>query len=154
MKKFFLLSLLILLSGCGPFTNIFYPSAEINIPNTPREYKAGYDAVWRAAIDSLDELGFVIEQMKKEDGYISTDKQVSKDAAFGRNPSAFARVREERVKVSLRISWDDGSVRLTVTPYIEQRIQDSMTPKLRYWIKAESNGALEEAIKRKIASKL
>lgn len=36
------------------------------------EIKADYDTMWRVVVDSIDELGYVSSQMKKEDGYIET----------------------------------------------------------------------------------
>ncbi|MBI5644103.1 MAG: hypothetical protein HY954_11595 [Deltaproteobacteria bacterium] len=36
------------------------------------EVKTDYDTMWRVIVDSIDELGYVSAQMKKEDGYIET----------------------------------------------------------------------------------
>jgi len=39
---------------------------------TAFDIKTDYDTMWRVVVDSIDELGYVSAQMKKEDGYIET----------------------------------------------------------------------------------
>lgn len=108
-----------------------------HIPNEPRTYQAQYDRVWDAALDTVDEMGFVVAVMNKDDGYISTEMKESVDS---------------RKKVSLRLTrLSEDSVRVSVKSYKENLVTDV---DFQYWTEVESEGFLEDEIKRNIASKL
>jgi hypothetical protein len=93
IKELFLIAALLLFTGC--FIN--WPDPP---PPPPRVFYADYDRVWGAAIDTLDELGFVIVQMRKSDGYISTDKRERDN---------------KRVKLSLRFFKDGEGIYVKIT---------------------------------------
>lgn len=145
-------------AGCESLSvtrSILFPSYEDkNIPNNPQIFHGSFDTVWNAALDSLDELGFVIAQMKKEDGYITTQEKEVPEKIYARGNEEFSTVIKERVKVSIRLSQSDDSVKVTVNSYVERLLKDNMTPKMKYWAERTSNGLLESRIKNKIAAKL
>ncbi|MBI4950020.1 MAG: hypothetical protein HY955_07750 [Deltaproteobacteria bacterium] len=53
----------------GPRYQIGYFARQTNY----FEVKTSYDRMWRVVRDSIDELGYVLAQMNKEDGYMSTN---------------------------------------------------------------------------------
>jgi hypothetical protein len=65
-KALLLITILFGLSGCS-FTDY-----ELYGPDV---FYDDYSKVWAAAIDTLDEAGYVIVQMRRSDGYISTDRR-------------------------------------------------------------------------------
>lgn len=105
------------------------------------EVAAGYNSVWSAALDTLDEYGYVVRQMSKEDGYISTDK---KD------------VGDSRDKIAIRFFRKDDRVTVKVTPYFERRERFVHVDKSfdYYWRETSSTGVLEQKIINGILSKV
>lgn len=66
---------------------------------TAFDIKTDYDTMWRVVVDSIDELGYVSSQMKKEDGYIET--YIKNDG-------------DTRSKLSARISRHDEYIGVVV----------------------------------------
>jgi hypothetical protein len=99
-------------------------------------FRADYGRVWNATLDTLDELGYVILQMNKYDGYITTGMKEE---------------TRSRDKVGIRLSRDGGSVRVMVNVYSEELVKTSDSP---YWRKTSSEGRREKKIRDKMASKL
>lgn len=118
---------------------ISFDRIELNKRLGPQSYMADYNSVWQAALDSLDELGFVIAAMSKEDGYITTQMK-------GRD-----RVRD---KVSINITGAEGSVNVKVSLYSEYFRQTGVKAWDGYWVETTSDGYMEVEIKELIASKL
>jgi hypothetical protein len=137
--------LLALLAGCGFLSNSFDRSsyAPSPIPNEPRTYIAEYGKVWNSALDTLDYLGYVIAQMDKADGYITTGKQ-----DIGSN----------RTKVSLRIVGAGPEVTVVkVNIYLEVKSTYTHpdTGATSYsWRNVETDGHNEMIIKDIIAEKI
>lgn len=88
------------------------------------------------ALDTVDEIGYVVAYTSKADGYISTE------------------VRENfryRDKFSLRVEkLEDGSISVSVTTY-SQFLSD---PKNSYREDTSSSGYFEDDIKNRIGAKL
>lgn len=100
-------------------------------------FQADYDRVWNAALDALDESGYVIMQMDKYGGYISTGMKVE---------------TRSRDKVNLRLKREQGSVIVKIKLYGQKLIETSDTP---YWEETRSGGVFEmKMIRDKMASKL
>ena len=70
-------------------------------------FRADYNRVWNAALDALDDSGYVIMQADKLDGYISTGR---KENIHSRN------------KISLRLTRERGGVMVRVNQYFEKLI--------------------------------
>lgn len=123
LKVVSVLMLLLLLTGCSSLFGT-RSSREV-IPNEPRTYVAEYGRVWNSALDTLDELGYVIAQMDKTDGYITTELSDS---------------GSDRSKVSLRIVGKGNEVTVNVNLYstsiysgsgrFEKLIKDTIAEKL------------------------
>lgn len=132
------------------------------IPVEPRSYSTDYDKVWNAAIDTLDELGYIPLQMQKDDGFITTERRVFSSAVYGIKKSAtsfqeaFAKsasgslpgIEVERIKITIRIAKQDGLAVVRVNPYIEH--QSGTAP----WKHMESNGHFEKMVQDRLAVKL
>jgi hypothetical protein len=99
-------------------------------------FPADYNKVWNAALDTLDESGFVIMQMDKLDGYISTER---KEGIAYRN------------KISLRLTRERGGVMVRVNVYSEE-LRGSGEGE--YWREIASGGARASMIRDDMASKL
>ena len=99
-------------------------------------FRADYGKVWNAALDTLDESGFVIMQMDKLDGYISTER---KEGVAYRN------------KISLRLTRERGGVMVRVNVYSEE-LRGSGEGE--YWREIASGGARASMIRDDMASKL
>lgn len=84
-------------------------------------FRDDYDRVWDAALDTLDEHGFVIKHMRKKDGYITTEMR-KQDVYF-------------RIKISVRLARVDDAVRVTVNDYSESaQVYDEVNHRpLRFW---------------------
>lgn len=135
-----------LFAGCVPQSTV--------IPNDPQNYKADYNRLWTAAVDSIDELGFTAAQMNKDDGYITTSKQEA-DRVYGQMSGvemALLMIPRERVKITIRLTEDEGSIRVKVTSHIERFNSQSILP--NKWSPVESNGTLEKSIYDSIGAKL
>lgn len=105
-------------------------------------FEADYDRVWAAALDVLDQRGFVIAQMAKEDGYITTDiKQMGGWL---------------RGKLSLRLVREDGLVRVTVNSYTEElESRDGLKDDIiYYWDESGRYRYLEDKVLKEIDSRL
>jgi uncharacterized lipoprotein len=105
---------------------------------TPDYYKTDYDRVWNAAVDTLDELGFVILHMKKDEGYVSTDKRELYD------------VRE---KVSIRISRMDKLFRVTINSSRDILVHLDSSNRSE-WIKGPRNTSIHMQIKERMFEKI
>jgi hypothetical protein len=136
---------------CGIVTNILilltfttlagciYLSEPEFISDTPEYYRTDYNTVWRAAVDTLGELGFVIVQMNKSEGYISTDRMEK---------------NERRVKVSLRFSVSSKFVKVRIISSSEM-LHISETTNDAKWLDHPTYGhVIQDKIKRKMKSKL
>jgi hypothetical protein len=137
-KKLFLAVILMLIGGAGCNLVLGIPDY---IPNEPQYYRADFDRVWNAAIYTLDDLGYVIIQMRKEDGYISTD---IKDHGRWRN------------KIRIRLSSENNLVKVTINGYYEDLKETTRSDGtiLNYWVERKGTGSLEQMIKDEIASRL
>jgi hypothetical protein len=141
--------LLLLLNGCSPNNFVFDIlgmsediTPQSSIPNEPRIYRAEYDRVWSSALDTLDERGYVIAQMDKADGYITTERKKG---------------NWYRSKISFRIVVVGTDVTVKVITYSERKKKDinySTHETSYYWVEDESDGHFEKDIKDKIAEKL
>jgi len=123
------------LTGCVLVDFIFPPYPPPGAGD-PRVFTAPYDRVWNAAIDALDKRGYVIRQMSKEDGYITTDKN---------------EYRYSRTKVSIRLIRVNGTVRVEIRDYREELNYDANPP---YWGRGIPSWRLRKGILDDIESKL
>ncbi|MBI5491994.1 MAG: outer membrane protein assembly factor BamC [Deltaproteobacteria bacterium] len=105
-------------------------------------FHADYDRVWDAVVDTLDERGFVIKHMRKEEGYITTE--VKKD------DSNF------RIKVSARLVRTNDGVRVSVSEYSQssQVYGKSNGRFLTYWQEEAPSGEYRKGILDDIESRL
>jgi hypothetical protein len=99
-------------------------------------FRTDYDKVWNAALDTLDESGYVIMQMDKLDGYISTGKKEGTSS---------------RSKVSMRLTRERGGVMVRVNVYSEE-LRGSGEES--YWREIASGGGRASMIRDKMALKL
>lgn len=136
-KLFFVISG-IALTGCiGTDYLRFYTSHR---PEMAWYHHVGYDTVWNAAVDTLDENGFVIVQSDRTRGYISTDKRE-------RN--------ERRIKVSIKIFAEESAILVKIKATGETLSKPDKPDKgWPYWVKAADDEILALEILDKIASKL
>lgn len=103
----------------------------------PRYYKnVDFDSVWNAAIDTIDSMGYVIAIMKKEEGYIATQMQVSSHS---------------RNRVSIRLYREKNAVKVDVSTYGEEKRGDKENP---YWVETGTSGYSEQWILNKIEKRL
>ncbi len=124
----------------------FFPLPEYIISLDSPEYlgtalfHADYDSVWEAAIDTLDEKGFVIKQMKKDEGYLLTD--FKKDVKY-------------REKISVRLKKEDADIRVTIREYAESLVNIAERDKdISYWKEEPASGHYRKMILDEIAAKL
>jgi len=102
----------------------------------PRIFHADYNRVWNAAIDTLVKHRFIIRQMSKEDGFITTDKRES---------------IYSRTWVSIRLTRMDGAVKVAVSDYHEELDRTANPP---YWHNGLSSWRLRKGILDSIESRL
>ena len=103
----------------------------------PRYYKnVDFDSVWNAVIDTLDENGYVIAIMRKEEGYIATQMQSSSHS---------------RNKVSIRLYKENNAVKVKVSIYGEEKRGDEKNP---YWVETGTGGYSEQGILDEIEKRL
>lgn len=90
------------------------------------EIKTDYNTMWQVVINSIDDLGYVIAQMRKEEGYIATQL---KD------------MRTYRSKLSVWISKKGDYIEVTVKAKSEQ-LEENKSDKrdIPYW--RETSGSL------------
>jgi hypothetical protein len=113
------------LAGCfsGPRTSTTF---------LPDYYKTDYDRVWNSAIDTLDELGFVILNMRKAEGYLSTDWRERKGV---------------RYKVAMRFSISGELVRVKITSSKGLLIFDKIDNRYE-WVDGTNIGMMDDEIKK------
>lgn len=155
MKRLISICLILLLAACATTPQV--------TPVIPKSYSnVDYNKIWAAAIDTLDESGFTIAQMSKEDGYISTNmldttgREGISNASYGQQ-HGFTAVLKERSKISVRIAKESNiTVKVTATleHYMSSGIGALRPDELSNWKTVESNGLLEKKIQDKIAAKL
>ena len=101
---------------------------KLKVPDTLSGYKEeAFDRVWNAAMDTLDELGFVIAFASKEDGYISTDRkeEVLQEEDY-RRATAF------RIKAGIRLNRKGDILEVKVVLH-KQYLKYSDIPGLVHW---------------------
>lgn len=154
MKKLFFIFILFLIVGCMATLPI--------IPIAPQTYNADYEKLWNAAIDSVDELGFIPVQMQKNDGFITTERITYNAATYGIIKSATSMTEAfavsasgalpgqqiERVRITVRLSKQNEQTVVKVNTHIEH--QSGSSP----WVQVDSNGQLEKKIQDKIADRI
>ena len=108
----------------------------------PALYKnAGFDSVWSATLNSLEELGYVIEEISKEDGRITTKMRTQKN--------------KDKDKVSIRVFRVNDSAAVEVTSSFRLHFHEvNKETGFGYWYKKDADGYLEQQIKETIASRL
>jgi hypothetical protein len=133
IRKLLLIAVLLLFTGC------LTPQYSKPI-KPPKTFYADYGRVWAAAVDTLDEMGFVIAQMRKSDGYISTDKR-ERDG--------------ERIKVSLRFFKDGEGIYVKITESQELLVGDDKNVySKRRWIFMDNIRLATKEIRRRMYWKL
>jgi hypothetical protein len=126
----------------GYVSDRYFPSRDYFIDMQSAEYlssfsfRSEYYRVWIAALTTLDEFGYVITQMSKADGYITTGMKED------------TRTRE---KLSMRLTRGDGFVNVKVNVFNEELVRTIDPP---YWRERQSSGALEKMIRDRMALKL
>lgn len=145
--------LVLLLAGCVTTPQV--------ITITPVIYQINFDRLWRATVDTLDELGFSISHADKNDGYITTEKRNTSrleglaNATYGQQRMSTALtggVDEERTKVSVRITKVESGFEVKIKTFIEHHeVNSGIDPR---WVEVETNGKLEAKLQQKIAEKI
>lgn len=123
--------------------NIVWPDdAVIMARLEPALYKnAGFDSVWNATLNSLEALDYVIEEMSKEEGYITTKMRTQKN--------------KDKDKVSIRVSRvNDSAAVADISSFILRFHEVNKETGFGYWQKKDADGYLEQQIKETIASRL
>lgn len=108
--------------------------------SAPRHYKnVDFDSVWDAAIDTLNEQGYVIAIMRKEEGYIAT--QMKNSLWYWRN------------KLGIRLYRENDAVKVRVVIYAEKLsgYDDKKNP---YWIETGTIGIPGQRILDEIGERL
>jgi hypothetical protein len=134
IRKLLLIAVLLLFTGC------YLPEYHKPV-NPPKVFYADYGRVWDAAVDTLDEMGFVIVQMRKSNGYISTDKRERDN---------------RRVKVSLRFLKDGEGIYVKITESTTELLvgDDKNKYSKRRWISVGTSGLARKEIRRRMYWKL
>lgn len=99
------------------------------------EVKTDYDTMWRVVVDSIDELGYVMAKMNKEDGYMSTNMKNDGDT---------------RNKLSARISRQGEYIEIIVNAKSENLMK---TKKYNRWYDNGQWGIYAERLLDKIRLK-
>lgn len=99
------------------------------------EVKTDYDTMWRVVVDSIDDLGYVSAQMKKEDGYIET--YIKNDG-------------DTRSKLSARVSRQDEYILVIVNANSENLLK---TKEHKLWYDNGQSGIYAERLLDKIRLK-
>ncbi|MBI2412477.1 MAG: hypothetical protein HYV24_04630 [Deltaproteobacteria bacterium] len=102
---------------------------------TAFDIKTDYDTMWRVVVDSIDELGYVSAQMKKEDGYIET--YIKNDG-------------DTRSKLSARVSRQDEYMLVIVNANSENLLK---TKEHKLWYDNGQSGIYAERLLDKIRLK-
>jgi len=122
------------LAGC-----IYFIESDGLDPGAAEYYRTDYNNVWKAAVDALDEIGFVIVQADKNGGYISTDR-MEKDG--------------DRAKVSLRFFVKDDLV-MVKSSSSSERLYVSKADGSSTWLDSPPHGrVMQNEIKREMAKRL
>lgn len=132
IKYLFFLFFLPTFMGCGFLfmTGPNYPSG------MPRYFQADYNRVWNAVLDALDEEGYVIAQMSKADGYVTTDRMES-----GYN----------RTKLSVRLVRENDTVKVTINEFTQALDLSSQKP---YWKDRPASGGYQQMILDDVGKRL
>lgn len=125
--------LLPLLSGC---TFLFGEPRPYVEPGVPRVFRADYNTVWNAVLDTIDDNGYVIIQMSKEDGYITT---AMKESGYSKR------------KLSIRFLRTGDGVSVTINDYSEMLSTTSKTP---YWRETGPHGWYQQVLLDEVSSRL
>ncbi|MDO8426967.1 MAG: hypothetical protein Q7T24_05580 [Deltaproteobacteria bacterium] len=137
LKTLFILLLFLIPAGC------YYHHQKSYTPTgVPRLFNESYDRVWDAVVNTLNERGFVINQMRKEEGYIDTKNR--KEGAYSRE------------RISIRLLKRDGGVKVTVSDYPEFAgfSFTNNKPVVSYWKEGEPSGVYQQWILDDIEKKL
>ncbi|MBI5491996.1 MAG: hypothetical protein HY893_03590 [Deltaproteobacteria bacterium] len=141
LKMLFVFLLFMVSAGC-------YVQHEKYVPaGVPRFFNEDYDRVWDAVVDTLDERGFVINQMRKEEGYVDTkNKQLS---AY------------ERERVTIRLLKEEHGVSITVSDHPETaelrfkfKKNNQSDSSIAYWKQGVPSGEYQQWILDHIEAKL
>lgn len=126
-----------MLAGCGTLwgaiTGNTTPSVQSGIPRT---FNMAYDMVWDAVLDTVDDNGYVITQMSKTDGYITTGMKESGNW---------------RSKITVRLLRTSEGVRVTINDYSEKL---SITGDLRFWRGMGQDGWYQQVLLDEVGSRL
>ncbi len=135
LKTLFVLLIFLVPAGCYHRQENYIP------PGMPRLFNADYDRVWDAVVDTLDERGFVIKHMRKEEGYIATE--LKRDNGY-------------RIKVSVRLVSANDAVNVTVSDYSESsKVYDERNNRLlHFWQENGPSGEYQQRMLDEIEAKL
>ncbi|MBI5491995.1 MAG: hypothetical protein HY893_03585 [Deltaproteobacteria bacterium] len=139
LKMVFMLLLMLATTGC--YYRLLHKSYDMP-PGVPRLFNENYDKVWDAVVNTLNERGFVINQMRKEEGYIDTKNR--KEGAYNRE------------RISVRLVKMDSEVKVTVQDYEEYAGFSFINNKavVSHWKEGEPSGLYQQRILDDIEKKL